>query len=41
VRKYFGTALKRPFNHPDREDAGMIRDWYEPMADEVYPAKSS
>ena len=34
VRTYFNGRLKRPFNHPSREDAGMIRDWYEPLADE-------
>lgn len=33
VKTYFGTTLKRPFNHPSREAAGMIRDWYEPLAD--------
>lgn len=33
VKKYFGTSLKRPFNHPSREKAGMLRDWYEPLAD--------
>ncbi|MBI1301367.1 MAG: DUF455 family protein [Alphaproteobacteria bacterium] len=33
VKKYFGGSLKRPFNHPSREEAGMIRDWYEPLAD--------
>lgn len=33
VREYFHGKLKRPFNHPSREDAGMIRDWYEPLAD--------
>lgn len=33
VREYFHGKLKRPFNHPDREEAGMIRDWYEPLAD--------
>lgn len=33
VRKYFKGPLKRPFNHPSREEAGMIRDWYEPLAD--------
>ena len=33
VRKYFNGPLKRPFNHPSREEAGMIRDWYEPLAD--------
>ncbi|MEM7650938.1 MAG: ferritin-like domain-containing protein [Pseudomonadota bacterium] len=35
VRTYFNGVLKRPFNHPSREDAGMIRDWYEPLADEA------
>lgn len=34
VRTYFHGQLKRPFNHPSREDAGMIRDWYEPLADD-------
>lgn len=34
VRTYFNANLKRPFNHPRREEAGMIRDWYEPLADE-------
>ena len=33
VRTYFARTLKRPFNHPSREEAGMIRDWYEPLAD--------
>lgn len=33
VRTYFNGKLKRPFNHPSREEAGMIRDWYEPLAD--------
>jgi uncharacterized ferritin-like protein (DUF455 family) len=33
VREYFHGTLKRPFNHDDREKAGMIRDWYEPLAD--------
>ena len=33
VRTYFNGLLKRPFNHPSREEAGMIRDWYEPLAD--------
>lgn len=33
VKTYFGTPLKRPFNHPSRAEAGMIRDWYEPLAD--------
>lgn len=35
VRTYFDGRLKRPFNHPSREEAGMIRDWYEPLADEM------
>jgi len=34
VREYFHGNLKKPFNHPSREDAGMIRDWYEPLAEE-------
>lgn len=34
VRRYFHGRLKRPFNHPSREEAGMIRDWYEPLADD-------
>ncbi len=33
VKRYFNGPLKRPFNHPGREEAGMIRDWYEPLAD--------
>lgn len=32
VRTYFNGSLKQPFNHPSREKAGMIRDWYEPLA---------
>lgn len=35
VRKYFNGPLKRPFNHPSREEAGMIRDWYEPLAESL------
>lgn len=35
VRTYFNGRLKRPFNHPSREEAGMIRDWYEPLADDA------
>lgn len=33
VRTYFHGKLKSPFNHPSREEAGMIRDWYEPLSD--------
>lgn len=33
VRTYFNGTLKSPFNHPSREEAGMIRDWYEPLSD--------
>jgi len=33
VRTYFDGTLKSPFNHPSREEAGMIRDWYEPLSD--------
>lgn len=32
VKRYFNGMLKKPFNHPSREKAGMIRDWYEPLA---------
>ena len=33
VRRYFSSPLKRPFNHPGRHEAGMLRHWYEPLAD--------
>ncbi len=33
VRKYFNGPLKRPFNDPSRIKAGMIPDWYEPLAE--------
>ncbi|MGB0719288.1 MAG: ferritin-like domain-containing protein [Bdellovibrionales bacterium] len=33
VRTYFNGLLKSPFNHPSRYEAGMIRDWYEPLSD--------
>ena len=32
VQKYFYKTLKKPFNHPSREEAGMLRHWYEPLA---------
>lgn len=32
VRTYFKCSLKRPFNDDSREKAGMLRDWYEPLA---------
>ena len=35
VRKYFRGNLKKPFNHDSREKAGMIADWYEPLAEAV------
>ena len=35
VRTYFNANLKRPFNYPSRDKAGMIRDWYEPLADAI------
>ena len=38
VRTYFNGPLKRPFNHPSREEAGMIRDWYEPLAESLKEA---
>jgi uncharacterized ferritin-like protein (DUF455 family) len=34
VRDYFTGPLKRPFNDPSREKAGMLRHWYEPLADD-------
>lgn len=33
VQEYFNGKLKRPFNDPSREKAGMLRHWYEPLAD--------
>lgn len=33
VQTYFNGSLKRPFNHPSRAAGGMLRDWYEPLAD--------
>lgn len=36
VRRYFYKTLKKPFNHPSRHEAGMLRHWYEPLA-EAYP----
>lgn len=41
VKTYFDGRLKRPFNHPSREEAGMIRDWYEPLADLPLAPKTS
>ncbi|MCB1652374.1 MAG: ferritin-like domain-containing protein [Alphaproteobacteria bacterium] len=38
VRAYFSGLLKRPFNHPSRAQAGMIRDWYEPLAEALKSA---
>ena len=35
VREYFHGVLKRPFNDLSRIKAGMIPDWYEPLADEM------
>lgn len=40
VRTYFNGKLKSPFNHPSREEAGMIRDWYEPLSD-AYPDEAA
>ena len=34
VRTYFKGPLKRPFNDPSREEAGMLRHWYEPLAED-------
>lgn len=36
VITYFHANLKKPFNYPSRDKAGMIRDWYEPLADEDF-----
>lgn len=33
VRTYFKGALKPPFNDPSRIQAGLIPDWYEPLAE--------
>lgn len=33
VRHYFKADLKRPFNVPARDEAGMPQDWYEPLAE--------
>lgn len=33
VQTYFHSKLKRPFNHPSRHEAGMLRHWYEPLAE--------
>lgn len=33
VSDYFNGVLKRPFNDDSREKAGMIRDWYEALAE--------
>ncbi len=33
VDQYFKGRLKKPFNHDSRNKAGMIRDWYEPLAE--------
>lgn len=34
VRTYFSGKLKKPFNHPSRKKGGMLRHWYEPLAEE-------
>lgn len=35
VRTYFEGKLKRPFNDPSRFKAGMLKHWYDPLADEI------
>ncbi len=40
VTEYFNATLKKPFNHPSREKAGMIRDWYEPLGEEIQKQES-
>jgi uncharacterized ferritin-like protein (DUF455 family) len=32
VNKHFSSGLKPPFNHLAREKAGLIQDFYEPLA---------
>jgi len=39
VRQYFNGVLKRPFNDDSREKAGLLRDWYEPLADDMPPER--
>ena len=34
VQKYFYKTLKPPFNHPSRSEAGLLRQWYEPLMEE-------
>ncbi len=34
VQTYFYKTLKPPFNHPSRFKGGMLRHWYEPLAEE-------
>ena len=33
VAQYFTGTLKPPFNHPSREQAGLLRHWYDPLLD--------
>ncbi len=35
VRRYFRGPLKPPFNHDSRSAAGMVPDWYEPLAQQL------
>ena len=35
VRTYFNGKLKRPFNDPSRLEAGMLKHWYDPLADDL------
>ena len=37
VRKYFQGALKPPFNEVKRAEAGIVPDFYWPLADEMLP----
>lgn len=37
VRQYFHGALKPPFNEAKRAEAGIVPDFYWPLADEMLP----
>lgn len=39
VQQYFAGRLKHPLNHPSREKGGMVRDWYEPLAEDLPPSE--
>jgi len=35
VQRYFYKTLKPPFNHPSRNEAGLLRHWYEPLIEDA------